>query len=203
MSKQDFRFNVDQGSILPTEFSVSVAFVSTSVSQRNARFTYSASDDVRCAWNGIHNASFVLPTGSTVILKCKRKDQRRKSYVTIVQSSSGQNLPLTLPWRPYDDRGIPVDALNQVSLEIQQLKGDLIELDSGLIQNSQLIKSVNESPAIKVYRCPKGTGGWNPGGSWGSYGCQGQISSESHCSNIEHPNIQNRECTPLGTIRLF
>ena len=54
--------------------------------------------------------------------------------------------------------------------------------------------------SINIYQCPNGKGGWNPGGSWGSYGCQGQISSVSTCQNIEYPNVQNRPCTLLGKV---
>lgn len=61
-------------------------------------------------------------------------------------------------------------------------------------------QSAGGTPSITVYQCPNGTGGWNPGGAWGSYGCQGQISSRSTCKNIEYPNQQTRNCTLLGKI---
>ena len=54
--------------------------------------------------------------------------------------------------------------------------------------------------SVNIYQCPVGTGGWNPGGLWGSYGCQGQISSASTCQNVEFPHIQNRACTYLGRV---
>ena len=50
------------------------------------------------------------------------------------------------------------------------------------------------------YLCPAGTGGWNPAGSWRYYGCTGQITTQSTCRNIHHPNSQNRPCTPIGKI---
>lgn len=60
------------------------------------------------------------------------------------------------------------------------------------------------TPSVGVYMCPSGkTPGANPtGGWWGSYGCQGQISSASTCSNIEYPWSENRACTYLGTLRI-
>lgn len=55
---------------------------------------------------------------------------------------------------------------------------------------------------VNIYQCPKGTGGWNPGGAWGSYGCQGQYSSSPTCTNIEFPNTQHRNCTLIGKISI-
>ncbi len=203
MSQQDIRFNVDAGSILPTEFSVSAAFVSSSVDQNSAILTYSSSDDVRCNWDGTTEARKVLPTGSTGLLKCKRSDQGKKSYVTIVHSSSGSSLPLTLPWQAYDDNGIPINALNELNREISSINGRLSYLDNGASSNAEKIQTISTSPTVTIYKCPKGTNGWNPGGKWGSYGCQGQISSEAQCTNIEYPHRQNLDCEKLGTIRLF
>jgi len=70
-------------------------------------------------------------------------------------------------------------------------------------QTKSLNDFFNGGTNVEVYKCPVGTGGWNPGGDWGSYGCQGQISSISNCTNIESPNRQVRNCTYLGKIRIY
>lgn len=62
---------------------------------------------------------------------------------------------------------------------------------------------LSTAETLTLYRCPVGTGGWNPGGVWGSYGCEGQISTHSQCTNIEYPNTQRRECSKLGTFKLL
>jgi hypothetical protein len=58
---------------------------------------------------------------------------------------------------------------------------------------------------VDVYKCPAGkTPGWNPGGgSWGSYGCQGQISSQATCKNWEYPNSEVRSCDYLGKMKVY
>jgi hypothetical protein len=203
MSKQDIRFNVDPGSILPTEFSVSASFVSTAALQNSATLTYSSSDDVRCNWDDSSEPKKVLQTGSTALLKCKRENQAKKSYVTIVHSSSGSSLPLTLPWQAYDDHGIPINTLDELKREVDTINGKFFELNNSMTINAGKLQTISTSPTVTIYKCPKGTNGWNPGGAWASYGCQGQISTEAQCTNIEFPNKQNLDCTRLGTIRLF
>ena len=60
-----------------------------------------------------------------------------------------------------------------------------------------------EGVEIEIFQCPYGTDGWNPGGSWASYGCNGQISNYSVCRNIEFPHEQIRNCTPIGKLKVF
>ncbi|WP_411992104.1 hypothetical protein [Agarivorans sp. DSG3-1] len=76
---------------------------------------------------------------------------------------------------------------------ISRIDGEVSEEISNFLSNSEV---------VTLYKCPVGTGGWTPGGAWGSYGCQGQISTHSQCTNIEHPNVQNRDCNELGTFKL-
>jgi hypothetical protein len=76
---------------------------------------------------------------------------------------------------------------------ISTIGGEVSEKISNFLANSEV---------VTLYKCPVGTGGWNPGGAWGSYGCQGQISAHSQCTNIEYPNVQNRDCNELGTFKL-
>lgn len=203
MSKQDLRFNVDPGSVLPTEFSITASFVSRAELHDRAVLTYSSSEDVRCSWNESDGQKKVLKTGSTALLKCERPDQEKRSYVTIVDSTSGRNLPLTLPWQAYNEDGVPVSALDELERKIDRLRAEISKVNNRAADNSNNIANISTSPTVTIYKCPKGTNGWNPGGQWGSYGCQGQISTQPECTNIEYPNRQNLQCDKLGTLRLF
>lgn len=88
------------------------------------------------------------------------------------------------------------DMASAIDRRITTLQGELNKT------NAALNPTLNARP-ITVYQCPAGTDGWNPGGAWGSYGCQGQISTSNTCINVEYPNSQVRQCTPIGAIRPY
>jgi hypothetical protein len=49
---------------------------------------------------------------------------------------------------------------------------------------------------VQMYRCPNVSS--LGGGSWGFYGCRGQVTSASTCLTIEYPSSRRDSCTPLG-----
>ncbi len=55
---------------------------------------------------------------------------------------------------------------------------------------------------VPMYRCPTLGLGSLGGGSWGYYGCQGQIASTAACSTIEYPSSTSSACTPVGSLQL-
>jgi hypothetical protein len=69
-----------------------------------------------------------------------------------------------------------------------------------------LIKQLeSQSTGASFYQCPEfashGPGSIG-GGSWGFYGCQGQITTQSTCSVIEFPSRKDYSCTPVGKLRI-
>lgn len=70
-------------------------------------------------------------------------------------------------------------------------------------QTKSLNDVFNGGTNVDVYKCPIGTNGWHPGGDWGYYGCQGQLTTNPICTNIESPNYQTRNCTYLGKMRIY
>jgi prepilin-type N-terminal cleavage/methylation domain-containing protein len=65
------------------------------------------------------------------------------------------------------------------------------------------VGATNAGTEIKMYQCPT----VNPSasgtpGNWGFYGCQGQITSQTQCKTIEHPQVTNFSCTYVGTMVL-
>jgi hypothetical protein len=70
----------------------------------------------------------------------------------------------------------------------------------------ELIKNLeSQSTGASFYQCPlfkdheQGSVG---GGSWGFYGCQGQVTTQATCSVIEFPTRKNYDCTPIGKLRI-
>jgi len=55
---------------------------------------------------------------------------------------------------------------------------------------------------IPVYQCPALYGGTLGGGSWGFYGCTGQITNQPSCLTVEEPNVQSFACSYIGTYGL-
>jgi len=124
MSKQDLLFNVNVGSILPNQFSMSTSYVSSIAGSTQAVVTYSASNGVSCKWDGSPDKKQTILTGSTVILECTRTDPTKKSFVTLVRND-GRNEPLTLPWQAYDKDGIPIDSLSALQTKVDSVLSQL------------------------------------------------------------------------------
>jgi len=113
-----------------------------------------------------------------------------ESVVTILTNQGNYSV-----FWPKDQRQSS-DMASAIDTRITVLQGELNKTNAALKPN------IDARP-IPIYQCPVGTGGWNPGGQWGSYGCQGQISTSSTCINIEYPNSQPRACTAIGSIRPY
>jgi hypothetical protein len=63
----------------------------------------------------------------------------------------------------------------------------------------------SQTTGVSMYQCPNSDGhmgGSLGGGSWGFYGCQGQITTQSTCMVIEYPKNQSYPCTPIGKLRI-
>jgi hypothetical protein len=118
--KQDVKFNVNTGSVLPTEFSMSASFVS-SVPKPSTKITWSASKDVTCNWDGPNKKVRTIATANSAILECSRPKAGQRSFVTLVRSDASQ-IPLTLPWQAYDANGNPVDSMAALQSKIKNVE---------------------------------------------------------------------------------
>lgn len=134
MTKQDLRFNVNLASVLPTQFSMSVAFTSSVKNSINAKLAYSASDGIKCKWDTSETRSVSMASGSSAILDCSRPDQTKRGYITVVRGDATSSDPLTLPWQAYSKDGVPVDAMASLQKTITGLQGDLASVSNNLLQ---------------------------------------------------------------------
>ncbi|MGC2164578.1 MAG: hypothetical protein WA632_01035 [Gallionella sp.] len=150
MSKQDLKFSVDVGSILPNQFSISAAYTSSVAGVKSTDVSYSASDGVNCQWDGSKNRKQTIQTGTQSILECRRTDQTKKSFVRLVMST-GTSEPLTLPWQAYNKEGIPVNSIRDFQNTIDALQKDIqalkkkIEDVNGRIDGIKLESSAKKS----------------------------------------------------------
>lgn len=55
---------------------------------------------------------------------------------------------------------------------------------------------------MQVYRCPMVNPGVFGGGSWGYYGCRGQLSTTPSCYTAEYPTSRTDACASQGYIVL-
>jgi hypothetical protein len=158
MSKRDLKFNVNLNSILPTEFSISASFVS-STGQANAVVTYVSSKDVVCRWDGGDGEVREIMSGSSAILECERPDPRTASYVSVVRKNgAGQEL-LTLPWPRYDESGVAVDSLAALSGKITALQSKMQEIDvaagrSDVQAGTILLRTAGTREILDSTQCP-------------------------------------------------
>lgn len=164
LTNADVRFNVNVGSVLPKEFSLTASFRS-STGDPSTTIAYTSSADVTCKWDGLDGETKRITNGRSSILKCTRGNQETKSYVTVVWIGSGgpQN-PLTLPWQAYDTAGVPVDSLTTLTRAVTRLGSRVDELtaDLGRIRSesgSINMRAVGTRPLDDGSQCPTGPGG--------------------------------------------
>jgi hypothetical protein len=143
------------------------------------------------------NDSTYLTVEDTQNFTCRRGSDPSSSNpnikvyreATIVVSTNFNNYSVF--W-PRDER-LPEDMASTISQNLDNVKNQTQEAIDGIIH----------AKTLPVYQCPVGTAGWNPGGAWGSYGCQGQLSTTNSCQNYEYPSHQERDCPAVGVLRLF
>lgn len=150
MTKQDLRFNVNLASVLPTQFSMSVAFTSSVAGSPTAKLAHSTSDGINCKWDNSIEKSLKIASGSSAILECSRKDQTKRGYVTVVRSDATSSDPLTLPWQAYNKEGVPVDTLAAVNQAISGLQGDITSISNAL---TKLQSRIDAIPAQRLPNC--------------------------------------------------
>jgi hypothetical protein len=196
MTQSDIRFEVDVAAVLPAEFSVLVTFRADNPADNSARLSYVASSGITCQWGDTRTKDRTLQDKTSILFRCARQDQTKPGYVKVARTNGVQG-SLTLPWIAYTKEGMPIATLVNIQTRIAGLEGQVT-----IAANA--ISAINGANAVSVYKCPTGnTPGWNPGGAWGSYGCQGQLSSSATCKNIEWPNEEVRTCSPIGLMRLY
>ncbi|WP_140912136.1 hypothetical protein [Methylomonas koyamae] len=114
MTQQDLKFNVNLASILPDQFSMSVAFTSQNTHASSTTLIYSTSNGITCTWDGNSDKSLKMVSGSTAVLECSRTDQSKKGYVSVVRKDDASSQPLTLPWQGYTRDGIPIGTVDSI-----------------------------------------------------------------------------------------
>lgn len=179
-------------------------FLKSGIDQKISLSGVSISGSVSCSGlvNGqpkTINESTGIPVSKSQNFTCTRSpisgaNQKVKLYeeAAIVVSTNFGNYNVL--W-PRDER-LPEDMATAIAIEVDSVR-------KSANSNSASIASIVGAKTVPVYRCPSGTAGWHPTGSWGSYGCQGQLSTEATCTNIEYPHQQPRSCDPIGVVRLY
>lgn len=189
-TKQDLKFNVNLGSVLPDEFSMSVAFVSQVSGSQTAKLAFSTSSGISCKWNGANDSTLTMTSGTSAILECTRTDQTRRGYVNVVRTDAGSGAPLILPWQEYTKDGVPVDT-------VLSLRKAIAALQEEMNINTANVASLSQSE-IEVFKCPTGNS-VSHNANWMTIGCNGQISSESSCRNYwANGKSEYRSCVRLG-----
>lgn len=112
-SQSDLTFNVDAGSILPTQFVLSASFSSTVQASTTATLSASVSADISCQWDGDSPNGLIrkVETGTTASLDCRRTDQGKPGFVRIVRKDIGKSDPMVLRWPAYDKNGNKIDTV--------------------------------------------------------------------------------------------
>ena len=152
LSKSDLRFNVNAGSILPNQFSMSVTFASTVEDNKSAAVIASSSDGIACTWIGNQSKLKDIKSGSTAILECKRANQGKPGYVSVVRKDVAFIDPLTLPWPAYDGQGNKIDTMAKLQGRLAQAEDRiaLVRSEKGTIA----ITAKGTRPLDDASQCP-------------------------------------------------
>jgi hypothetical protein len=109
-----------------------------------------------------------------------------ESIVTVMTNQGNY----ALFW-PKDERE-SADMASQIDQRITKIEGDLAVTVKD-------ISPIVRGTAISIFKCPSGTAGVSKDASWMYVGCNGQISSESTCTNVWYKQpSQTLQCEPLG-----
>lgn len=150
MTKQDLRFSVNLASVLPAQFSMSVAFTSSVSGSQAAKLAYSASDGISCKWGTSSEKTLSMPSGSSALLDCSRTDQTKRGYVMVVRSDATSSDPLTLPWQAYNREGVPVDTLAELQQSIRNMQMSVAELRSSVALDCAMETAVSGTTSYSV-----------------------------------------------------
>lgn len=193
----DLKFDVDTASLLPAEFTIVIGYAQAVQGATTAALSYSASQGVTCTWDGKTGASTTLTAPASVPVKCSRADQSKAGYAKFTRTN-GVGGSLTIPWPAFDNSGVPVATLQDLNTQFGAVQQSVTEVQKQLL-------ALTTSTSQQIYICPAGkTPGVNPGGgAWGFYGCQGQVTTQSTCVNIEYPWSEIRTCSARGQMKLY
>jgi hypothetical protein len=124
----ELKFSVDEPSVLPSQFTMSVNYISSVLNAPSAQIVATASSGVSCKWNQTNSRTISLASGSSGILDCSRTNPGARGFVNIVRTNGpGQ---LTIPWQAYDANGLPLDLLQRWQEEALRLRSEVQELKS-------------------------------------------------------------------------
>lgn len=114
-----------------------------------AEIAFDTSGDAKCEWKtkGASQETLSLPTGSSALLKCSRKntDEESAIIITVISDSNGNSL--TIPWAALDKDGVPIDHLRLLNKKFETA---IANLD---IASKQLTSAV---VSFSSTQCPSG-----------------------------------------------
>jgi H-type lectin domain len=154
LSRSDLTFNVNVGSILPTQFTMSAAFASRVRGSQSATVLVSSSDGIACTWRGVAGEERTLQSPSTAVLDCRRSSQGTAGFVSLVRSDGTGTEPLTLQWPAYDQQGNKIDTVAALQSRLGQVENKLSNMMSE--QGSFSIETSGTRPLTDTSQCPQG-----------------------------------------------
>jgi hypothetical protein len=150
------------------------------------------------------DAGLSIPIRATQAFACKRigvlNKQKALNFdeATVTILTNHGNYPILWPKNQRESEDMAVAIQKRISA-----------INAEISTTTALLRTVTAPTAIQVYKCPLG---WmddipGPNLAWASYGCTGQISTESTCSDRGWGGgrgvVNEMPCTRLGAIRPY
>lgn len=144
MSRNNIKFSLDSGSILPKEFSMTASF-QQSARLDTADLVLTTSKDVDCVWSQNGTKMIHFSGIGSADLSCNRNDQTVKSFVKVTRVDGGEKI--TFPWPAYDKNGVLIDTISDLQKNIRILSNKISVLEVG--EKSSVV-------AFNLKECPAG-----------------------------------------------
>lgn len=149
-AKKTMLFDINEGSVLPKQFAMSVAF--TQPGPASATLQASPSDGVTCAWNGLAAGAGNLPkvsihSPSSATLLCHRQDASNKAFVTIAHTNGSESI--TIPWKAYTPEGVAVDLVDSLKRNVSTAE-DQIKNIKAKVQGFDVQAGILELNAVNT-----------------------------------------------------
>lgn len=132
--------------------------------------------------------SFVCTRSPSVVTGASTKVYEESAIIVLTDLG---NYPVLLP----RDERLSESMASDLDKELGKLRTNINNVDV-------LVKTIKTDAPLTLYKCPVDR--QSAAGPWASFGCNGQITTETQCQNYAYPNqLTAVNCAPLAQIPIM
>ena len=140
-------YSINEATVLPDQFSLVTQYKSDITNPPPAVLRFNASSGIVCTWDGEPSSEVEMPSGSSATLSCSRTEISKRGFVTVTTKSIA-TAPMSLPWGAFNEQGIPIDYLQEISAAYDEVKTKqeefLAELERSRVRVESGLVGIND-----------------------------------------------------------